>query len=256
MNHVHALSSVFSLNIVIFIIAIVLYITAALITNRTYRSWPRSRYFFWIAGVLITALPIIGPLANLAHLDFKAHMVGHLLLGMLAPLLLVLAAPMTLIMRTLPLALARQLSRILKSKLIRFLSDPLIAAFLNIGGLYILYLTDLYMWMQQSMLLHSIVYLHVFFAGYLFTISMIYIDQPAHRTSYVYRAVVFVFALASHGILAKYLYVHPPTGVPSSQSESGSILMYYGGDAIEIVIITILCYQWFRATRPSFAEGI
>ncbi len=31
--------------------------------------------------------------------------------------------------------------------------------------------------------------------------------------------------------------------------------MYYAGDAIDVALICILCYQWFKATRPkeSFA---
>jgi putative membrane protein len=104
--------------------------------------------------------------------------------------------------------------------------------------------------MQQNIHLHMLIHIHVFFAGYLFTVSMIYIDPIPHRTSYVYRAIVMVIALAAHGILSKYIYAQPPYGVPAAQAETGGMLMYYGGDAIDLVLICVFCFQWFRATRP------
>ncbi|MVO98328.1 cytochrome c oxidase assembly protein [Paenibacillus lutrae] len=253
MNHNHMDTVGFSYDfiwILLCALLIALYFMAARISNRQYRSWPLSRYFFWTFGVASAAAAVGGPLANLALTDFKAHMAGHLLLGMLAPLLLALAAPMTLLLRTLSLRSSRRLSRLLKSRPLRILSDPVTATLLNIGGLYILYTTDLFLRMHESLTLHIFIHIHVFLAGYLFTISIIYIDPSSHRTSYRYRAVVCILALAAHGILAKYIYSHPPAGVPLIQAETGAKLMYYGGDLIEIVFITIFCFQWYKATRP------
>ncbi len=104
--------------------------------------------------------------------------------------------------------------------------------------------------MHQNILLHLFIHLHVFIAGYLFTISIIYIDPAPHRYSYRYRAIVLIIALAGHGILSKYIYAYPPTGVVTTQAEIGGMLMYYGGDLIDIILIFIFCLQWFRASRP------
>lgn len=239
-----------------FLLVFVLYIFATIVSNRHHKSWPLFRYFFWILGVLSAGVAVVGPLANRTHIDFTAHMTGHLLLGMLAPLFLALAAPMTLVLRTLSVKSSRRLSRILKSGLFRILSDPLIASFLNVGGLYLLYTTNLYMMMQQSLALHILVHLHVFLAGYMFTVSMVYLDLSPHRTSYIYRAIVFIIALAGHGILSKYIYSNPPSGVTAVQAENGGMLMYYGGDVIDIAIIIIFCFQWFKATRPRKSINI
>ncbi|WP_018392037.1 cytochrome c oxidase assembly protein [Bacillus sp. 37MA] len=236
-----------------FVLFIVLYILAAVVSNRSYKQWPLYRYIFWIFGVLCAGSSVIGPLANSAHQDFTVHMLGHLLLGMLAPLLMVLAAPMTLIFRTLNVSLARHLSRMLKSRPVRIWSHPVVASLLNIGGLWVLYTTDLYSAMQQAILLHIFIHIHVFFAGYLFTISMIYIDPAPHHFRFDYRAIVLIMALTGHGILSKYLYAHPPKGVPAAQAETGGMLMYYGGDIIDLVLISILCLQWYKATRPRAA---
>jgi len=252
-NHIHHDSGI-SLEymlLLLIVIILMLYILAAVLSNRRHKKWPLQRTLFWTFGVLCAAAALIGPLANRAHMDFTAHMLSHLLLGMLAPILIALAAPMTLVWRTLHVKTARRLSNLLKSWPVRTISDPVVAAFLNLGGLWILYMTNLYSAMQQNILLHLFMHLHIFIAGYLFTISMIYIDPTPHRSSFIYRAIVLVIASASHGILAKYIYAQPPNGVPAAQAEIGSMIMYYGGDAIDAILIFIFCLQWFKASRPK-----
>lgn len=254
-NHLHHGSGfAFDLFLALpFLLALIVYILAVALSNRRHRRWPLYRYTFWIFGVICAAAAVVGPLADRSHMDFTAHMIGHLLLGMLAPLFTVLAAPMTLLLRTLSTLRARRLSRALKSWPAGILTHPIVASFLNVGGLWILYTSDLYAAMQQNALLHIVVHIHVFLAGYLFTLSMIYIDPTPHRFSFIYRAIVLVISLAGHGILSKYIYAHPPEGVPAAQAETGGMLMYYGGDAIDLILIWIFCFQWFKATRPPAA---
>ncbi|SIS46296.1 cytochrome c oxidase assembly protein [Salimicrobium flavidum] len=236
-----------------FLLLIVLYISAAIMSSRSrhLQKWPVHRSILFSLGVVCAGSAVIGPLAEQALVDFRAHMVGHLLLGMLAPLLLVLARPVTLLLRTLPVSLARKLTLFLRSSYVRVLSHPITASVLNIGGLWVLYTTDLFHMMHEQLWIHVLIHLHVFLAGYLFTMAMIYMEPVAHRYSYLYRAVVFVFALAGHGILSKYLYASPPSGVPKSEAETGSMIMYYGGDVIDAVIIFLLCLQWYKATKPE-----
>mgnify|MGYP003446024625 FL=1 len=69
-----------------------------------------------------------------------------------------------------------------------------------------------------------------------------------------YRAVVLIVALAGHSILAKYLYAYPPIGISKQQAERGSMLMYYGGDIIDAILIFILCFQWYKANRPKVRD--
>lgn len=242
-------SSVEFFLVLIFLLSIIVYIIGTRLSNKRFNRWPRYRIATWVIGILAIAVTIVGPFAHLAHTNFIAHMVGHLLLGMLAPLLLALSAPMTLILRTLPVRKARILSRILRSKLVGFYMNPIVTSILNIGGLWALYTTDLFMAMHHNILLHSLVHIHIFLAGYLFTISLIYIDPIAHRYSYPFRTIVFLFALAGHAILAKYIYASPPDGVPAYEAEIGGMLMYYGGDIIDLFIIIILFYQWYKDTR-------
>ncbi|MFC0851999.1 cytochrome c oxidase assembly protein [Halalkalibacter oceani] len=236
-----------------FVLALIFYVSAVFFTNHRFRRWPLHRTVLWIAGVGCALVAVIGPLAEKSHHDFAAHMTGHLFLGMLAPLLMVLAAPMTLALRSMSVPWARALSRVLKSRPARFVSDPVVATLLNIGGLWLLYTTNLFNAMHDSLLLHLFIHLHVFIAGYLFTAAIISIDPAPHQASVRYRAVVLLLALAAHGILAKYLYAYPPEGVPPAEAEAGAMLMYYGGDLIDAVLIFLFCAQVYRATRPRAA---
>lgn len=209
-------------------------------------GWPVWRTASWCAGLGCAAAAVTGPFAATAHHDFTAHMAGHLLLGMAAPLLLVLAAPVTLALRALPVRRARLLSRLLRSRPVRLVSHPVTAAILNGGGLWVLYTTDLH---QQ--VAHGLVQAHVLIAGYLFTAAIIGVDPAPHRPGRYLRAAVLVAFLAAHGILAKHLYGHPPAGVPVTQAEAGAQLMYYGGDALDLILIAIFCRQWYVAADPT-----
>ncbi|MGD6801310.1 cytochrome c oxidase assembly protein [Rossellomorea aquimaris] len=233
-----------------FAAAMLLYVFAVKRSNMKFSPWPVHRIFFWIAGMSCAAASVVGPIAERAHSSFTYHMAAHLLLGMLAPLLIVISAPLTLLLRTVNVRMARRFTFILKSTPVRLLTDPITASLLNMGGLWILYTTDLYQIMHHNWILLVLIHIHIFLAGYLFTVSMVTFDPAPHKPSIYYRSVVLVLALASHGILAKYLYGNPPAGVPAGDSETGALLMYYGGDAIDMVIILLLCLEWYRCQTP------
>lgn len=232
------------------LIVFLAYPIAAIVTSRMYKSWPLRRYLFWMLGIVCVAVTLIGPLAAFAHINFVGHMIGHLLLGMLAPLLIALSAPMTLLLRTLDVRTARKMTNLLKSWPAKYLTHPMTASVLNIGGLYLLYMTKLYALMHQSVFLYTFIHVHVFVAGYLFTISLIYVDITAHRYSYMVRSLVLIAALAAHKILAKMIYASPPIGVGKGEAEVGAMWMYYGGDVVDVWLILILCAQWYKATTP------
>jgi putative membrane protein len=231
------------------LIPILLYITAVLLTNKKYRKWPVARLIFWTGGILSVSLAIIGPIAEKSHMDFQVHMLGHLLLGMLGPLLLVLAAPMTLLLRVVPVKAGRIIGKLLRSAYGEWVTHPLNTAIFNIGGLWILYTTDLYQLMHMSLFFYVLIHVHVFVAGYLFTLSILYIDPVAHRMSFHFRASILILAMAGHSILSKWIYANPPAGVAEQEAQAGGMLMYYGGDLIDFIIVILLCRQHFKGRK-------
>lgn len=240
------------ISVILLIVLFIIYTVAAVVTNNKYRKWPFSRYVFWTFGLLSIGISLVGPLAEFSHRNFFGHMISHLLLGMISPLLITLSTPITLLLRSINVYSARKLTRILKSHFIQFISNPIIASLLNIGGLWCLYTTNLYMYIHHSLFFYFVIHLHLFLAGYLFTISIIYIDITIHRYSYFYRAIILILALTGHNVLSKYIYATPPISVPKHEAEIGGMLMYYGGDMVDIILILILCYQWYKSTAPRF----
>ncbi|TCT19632.1 putative membrane protein [Melghiribacillus thermohalophilus] len=239
-----------------FVTLLFLYCSAVYLNMKHGKRWSVFRTLYWIMGTLFALLSVTGPIARLSHEQFPVHMLGHLLLGMLSPLLTVLGAPVTLLLRTLSVKQARRITAWLKAKPFVILSNPIFASFLNIGGLWLLYTTDLYDLMHQNLYLYLLIHMHVFLAGYVFTASIIYIDPVFHRRSYTYRLIVLTVALGAHSVLSKYIYAYPPSGVTRSEAETGGMLMYYGGDLIDIVLILIFCTQWYKASRPRFRSPV
>lgn len=177
-------------------------------------------------------------------------MVSHLLFGMLAPLLMALARPVTLLLRALDVTHARKLASLLKMPPLRFVTHPAVAGILNIGGLWLLYATDVFGKMHANPFCYLSVHGHLFIAGYVFSSAILGNEPNPHPSSHIFRALILILALAGHSILSKYVYAHPPAGVPASEAEAGAMLMYYGGDAVEALLIFFFCRTWYVAVRP------
>ncbi|MEU4564701.1 cytochrome c oxidase assembly protein [Actinoplanes sp. NPDC023936] len=227
------------------LILAVAYAAGVVAVTRRGRRWPARRSVCWAAGSVAAWLAVTGPLTDAAHYDFTAHAVAHLLLGMVAPLLLVFGAPVTLALRALPVGYARAVSRVLRSGPVRAVTHPVTAALLNGGGLWILYATGL------SHAIHTSPWLefHLLAAGYLFAAAIAGPDPAPHRPGPAVRGVVLVAFMASHAVLAKYLYGHPPVGF--ADGEAGAQVMYYGGDLVDLVLVVALCREWYGSVAPG-----
>jgi putative membrane protein len=226
------------------------------------RLWPRRRTLSWLAGgfcLLVGGLMSAGLVGVGSGGGYVHHMMAHLLIGMIAPLMLVLAAPVTLLLRALPVPAARRLSRLLSSLPVRVVTEPAVAALLNVGGLWLVYTTAIYPALHHAPVPHAAVHAHVFLTGYLFTVSMISVDPLPHRRGHLHRSLVLVTTLAAHDMLAKFLYARPPAGVPEAEAQVGAMIMYYGGDLVELVIMVIICARWYRRAgrhRERPATGV
>ncbi|MFD1737788.1 cytochrome c oxidase assembly protein [Bacillus salitolerans] len=264
LNHIHHGENVHygnpilsqSLLATLFMLGIILYGFAVFRLYRKHKRWPLYKLILWGLGSCLVLFTVMGPFATQAHYDFKVHMIGHLFLGMFAPLLMAMSSPMTLLFKSVHVSVARKIAFLLKCWQVRLITHPIVATLLNIGGLWVLYTTDLYLLMHNNSVLYFFIHLHVFIAGYVFTISMVYMDPVIHRFSVLYRSIVFILALAAHGILSKYLYSNPPYGVPLKDAEQGAMIMYYGGDLIDGILLVLIFMQWYRRNGQPKPEMV
>jgi putative membrane protein len=213
------------------------------------QGWPVARVLLWLGAMVGIHQALAGPLGRAADVDFRAHAVSHLVLGMAVPLLLVAAAPVTLLLRVLPVPAARRVTWLLGVRPVRWLTEPVVAATINLGGLVVLYTTPVYALTHLYPALHLFVHGHLIASGYLLTAALVSRDPLPHRRGFGHRAVVLVAVLTGHAVLAKYLYAMPPPGVPAEQAEPGAMIMYYGGDVLGLALVVWLCALWYRARR-------
>lgn len=237
-----------------FVIALLAYLLAVRAEHRRGRAWPARRTASWTGGVLVAAGASAIGFSSWLGAGFVAHMTMHLLAGMLAPVLLVLGAPVTLALRSLAPVPARRLSRLLKSRPLRVLTHPVTAALISLVPLWWIIQASTAVALAANGLLHAVVFVHVLLAGYLFTASIVGIDPSPHRAGFALRAVVLVLAIAAHGIMAKLLVARAPENGPDDL-QTAARLMYSGGDLFELVLVTVFCLQWYRASRPRTRPG-
>lgn len=216
------------------------------------RPWSGWRTAAWVTGSVLLVVGASPWLTSLAHADARAHMVQHLVLGMYAPLGLVLAAPVTLLLGASSTTNRRRLSSLLASPPVRFLSHPMIAGLINVGGLYVLYLTGLYAASMSSTPLQLLVNAHFLLGGALFTWSIAGPDPAPHRPPIHVRVAALVLAAGAHAYLAQLLYARagelPPGGHHSAtEIEQAAQWMYYGGDVAELALAAALFTTWYRA---------
>lgn len=211
------------------------------------RTWPASRPALWLLGLLAATAAVAGPLPG--RPDFASHMVGHVLLGMLAPVLLVGGTPVALALRALPVGGARRLSRVLRTSPVVVLTHPVTAVVLSVGGLWLLYRTGLHEASMHDPRLQLAVQAHVLVSGYLFTAALVGRDPAPHRPRLGVRAAVLVAAVAAHNVLAKALVADPPSGVSAADALAGAQVMYYLGAPVEVGLFVLLGVEWAARDR-------
>ncbi|AIR96712.1 cytochrome c oxidase assembly protein [Streptomyces glaucescens] len=237
------------------VLAGVAYTLAAGRLRRRGDGWPRRRDATFGTGLALLLWGWCGPLPGG---PFTEHSARHLLVGMAAPVLLVLARPLTLTLRTLPPGGPRRtLLRVAHSRPAGWLLLPPLAAVLHIGGTWALYRTGLMSLTHHHPPLDVLVHLHMVAAGLLFGFAVCRLDPVRGPRSLPLRAGTLLLAGAAHAVLAKGLYAAGPPGTKFAAGDlhTGAQLMYYGGDAVELLLAAALAVQWYAATGRRYARA-
>ncbi|GGM22220.1 cytochrome c oxidase assembly protein [Deinococcus aerophilus] len=216
--------------------------------------WRGSRTGFFALGLAGLAWAFSPAVNALAHGDVRTHMAQHLVSGMFAPLLLALGWPLTLTLRSVPVSAARRLVGGLHAPPLSVIASPGGALLLNVGGMFVLYLTDLYRVMLEHPLVHAAVALHVVAAGVLYAVVLSGTEPVATRASFRTRLAALLLGTAGHATLAKMLYAgHGPLGAehPVPHLQSAAQLMYYGGDLAELLLFVVVFQSWFRRREQA-----
>lgn len=244
-------AALFILLIVIPVLVWLGYVALAL-RGRNARAWSSWRLASFTLGIALILGAMSAPISKWAHSDLRGHMAQHLLLGMFAPIGLVLGAPGTLLLRNVAVRVARKIVSIFDARAIRVLIHPFTALLLDIGGMYVLYLTPAFALSMSNPIIQIFVHVHFVLSGYLFTWAIAGPDPSPNRPGWLMRLAALFLGMALHANLAKIMYGYGfPRGMVTDPEEARAAAewMYYGGDVAELLIAIAFFALWFRSNR-------
>jgi cytochrome c oxidase assembly factor CtaG/putative copper export protein len=166
--------------------------------------WPMHRTVLWLAGLALLFYVTNGGINEYEKYLFSAHMLGHMLLGMMIPVLLVPAAPITLALRTIQRRTdgsrgpREWILLAVHSRVSGVLTNPLVTAVIFAGSLFAFYFTPLFSWATTDHIGHEWMIVHFLIAGYLFVQSLIGVDPVPRRASYPLRLLTLLATMAFH----------------------------------------------------------
>lgn len=167
-------------------------------------SWPVFRTVLWIAGLVALFYVSSGGVAVYGKFLFSTHMLAHMALTMAIPVLLVPGAPVTLAMRAIkPRKDGSRGPRewillAVHSRFATIIANPIVAAVLFAGSLWVFYFTPLFSWATTDHIGHQWMTVHFLITGYLFVQSLIGIDPVPYRLPYPFRLLLLLGTMAFH----------------------------------------------------------
>ncbi|HSS10882.1 MAG TPA: cytochrome c oxidase assembly protein [Acidimicrobiales bacterium] len=214
------------------------------------RRWPLRRTVPYLAGLAVIAIATQTGVAAYDTTYFTAHVVQHLLLGMVGPVLLALGAPVTLALQASRRDTRRRLLKLLHSPPIRVLTHPLTAWALFGGSMFALYFTGLYVDTLRNTALHDLVHLQFVLAGCLFFWLVVGLDPTPHRLPYAGRMLYVLVAIPFHTILGVALITQTKLiapGITLSDQQAGAGILWSAGEALGLVAVMVVAGQWMNA---------
>jgi putative copper resistance protein D len=248
------------------------YVAGVIRLHRRGDAWPVGRTVAWLLGCATLLIATSSGIGRYMPAMFSMHMIGHMLLSMLAPVLLVLGAPVTLALRALPVAgrdnppgPREWLLAALHSPVSRFYTNPFVATILFIAGFYGLYFGGLFDAGVDEHGAHVAMNVHFLFSGYLFYWVVIGVDPtprpipPLAKIGMVFASLPFhaffgVVVMGMDTLLGGQFYrsLQLPwhTDLAGDQHLGGAIAWSAGELPLLIVMIALLI-QWRRSDERT-----
>ncbi|AFM18241.1 putative membrane protein [Mycolicibacterium chubuense NBB4] len=255
------------------IVFAVVYLAGVRRLRRRGDAWPPGRVAAWLLGCLVLLVATSSGIGRYTPAMFSMHMIGHMILSMLAPVLLVLGAPVTLALRALPAAgrdqppgLREWLLAALHSRVSRFLTHPIVATALFVLGFYGLYFGGIFDAVNGSHAAHVAMNLHFLVSGYLFYWVVIGVDPtprplpPLAKLGVVFASLPLhaffgVVLMGTKSVMGESFYrsLQLPwhTDLLADQKLGGGIA-WAAGEIPLVLVLIALFVQWQRSdTRTA-----
>jgi len=221
------------------------------------RAWPTGRSLAFAGAMLAFAVATLSGLAAYDTVLFSAHMVQHLLLGMVGPVLLVLARPLTLALQAGSRPTQVMLLRALHHPVVRTLARPGVTFVAFALTLWLLYFTPLYDLSLRNDVVHLLVHAHFVTVGVLFYGTVLATDPRPHEPGPPTRVGLSFLALPAHAFLGIALLTGTsllgPDARPSwlddplADQRLGAGLLLSVGELLGLAVLLAVVWSWMGA---------
>jgi len=230
-------------------------------------AWPIYRTVLWTLGIVLLFYITNGGVNVYEKYLFSAHMSAHMVLTMGVPLLLVPGAPITLAARA--IRKRRDGSRggrewlllAVHSRFAGVISNPIVAAILFAGSLWVFYYTPVFRWATTDHIGHEWMIVHFLITGYLFVQSLIGIDPVKYRLPYPFRLLLLLLTMAFHAffglsimqmhglLLADWFGAMGRTwgDSPLVDQQAGGGIAWSIGEIPTVILAIVVAIQWSRS---------
>ncbi|MET0715244.1 MAG: cytochrome c oxidase assembly protein, partial [Mycetocola sp.] len=243
------------------------YVAGVVRLHRRGDTWPIHRTVLWVLGLLVLFYLTSGGVAAYQDYLFSVHMLGHMGLTMLVPVLLVPGAPVTLAMRAIEKrddgsrGAREWILLAVHSKFAGVIANPIVAAALFVGSLWIFYYSPLMRWSMTDHIGHEWMIVHFVLTGYLFVQSLIGVDPVPVRLSYPLRLLLLLATMAAHAFfglaimsnvglfLADWFGAMGRTWGPTPlvDQQTGGGIAWSLGELPTIALAITVAIQWSRS---------
>jgi cytochrome c oxidase assembly factor CtaG len=231
-------------------------------------QWPLGRTAAFVVGGMGSFY--VATSSGLAAYDttlLSAHMVQHMILGMVVPVFLALGAPVTLALRTLGKRPRGWLLAALHSRVAKVLTFAPLTFALYVVSPWALYFSDWYTATLHSSFQHEMMHVHLVLVGSLFFWPLLGIDPLPGRMSHPLRLVMIVLTLPFHAFLGVtimsqteliggtwYPNLHRTMSWlpdPADDQHLAGGILWASGDLIGLLFFAVLFVQWVRASMQE-----
>ena len=226
--------------------------------------WPLLRTLSFFGGLLAIILATCGSVAVYDQVLFTAHMVGHLLLIMVAPALLIAGCPLSLAIAASRPPTAEWIERIAKGRVVALITAPPIALATYAAALVGTHLTGLMDHIMRSTWAGQLEHLVFLVVGCQLFILVIGDEPIRWRLASPPRWLLLAIAMAVDTFTGIVLLqgtgsVHlQPSRLDVnalSDTHTGGAIMWFGGDAIMAVVMIALVVAWLKAADTTHDES-
>ena len=249
------------------VVAIALYVGAAIRLHRRGDRWPIGRTIVWVLAWLTFIWSVSGAPGVYGRVSFSWHMTSHMTIAMIVPILLVLAAPITLIARVEPhrkdgtYGPREIVLGLVHSKYVAFWANPIVAGINFVFGLIIFYYSPLFELALTTHTGHVLMIVHFLLAGYLFAMVLVGVDPGPRKWAPALRLVVLFATMSFHAFFGVAIQSSntllapgffsivniPWIPDPLLDQRHGGAIAWGIGDVPSLLLAMLLVLAWVRS---------